>query len=170
MIALPAALSVIAAATLRIRLAAQLLPVLATTITNITTTTTPLNNNNDNGGGSGGKMRGAGARGTMTSAAAADRNRNRRDAASRIEAREQAAHTRAGARLRHNLPSSTILRDVCNPVTCVFAWATVWSMVHRSLTEVASGSGVVGLGLFAGSSKVVCKAYEFADGAAFDDG
>ena len=33
-------------------------------------------------------MRGAGARGTTTSAAAADRNR--RDAASRIEAREQA--------------------------------------------------------------------------------
>ena len=54
----------------------------------ITTTTTPLNNNNNNGSGSAGRMRGAGARGTTTSAAAADRNR--RDAASRIEARERA--------------------------------------------------------------------------------
>ena len=88
-------------------------------------------------------MRGAGARGATTLAAAADRNRNRRDAASRIEAREQAAHTRAGARLHHNLPRSTTLRDVWNPVACVFAWGTVWSVVHRSLTEVARRGGVV---------------------------
>ena len=83
---------------------------------------------------------------------------------------------RRESKLRHNLPGSTILRDVWNPVACVFAWATVWSVVHRSLTEVARGSGVVGLGLFAGSStvggsgEVVREAYEFADGAAFDDG
>ena len=48
--------------------------------------------------------------------------------------------------------------------------------MHRSLPEVARGSDVGGLWLFAGSStvggsgEVVREAYEFADGAAFDDG
>jgi len=75
---------------------------------------------------------------------------------------------RRESELRHNLPGSTIMRDVWNPVACAFAWG--------SLTEVARGSGVVGLGLFAGSStvggsgEVVREAYEFADGAAFDNG
>jgi len=46
---------------------------------------------------------------------------------------------------------------------------TVWSVVHRSLAEVARGSGMVGLGLFVGSSTVggrggvVCEAQLLSD-------
>jgi len=37
-----------------------------------------------------------------------------------------------------NLPSSTILRDVRNPVCCVFVWATLLSVMHRWLTTIAT--------------------------------
>jgi len=39
-----------------------------------------------------------------------------------------------------NLFASTILRDVRNPVLCVFTWATTWSTLYKILTKVASGS------------------------------
>eukprot|EP00970_Alexandrium_tamarense_P020452 scaffold15251_cov214-Alexandrium_tamarense.AAC.3 len=40
-----------------------------------------------------------------------------------------------------NLPSSTILRDVGNPVGHVFVWATFWSVVYRSLSNMAIAKG-----------------------------
>ena len=38
----------------------------------------------------------------------------------------------------HNLPSSTILRDVRSPVAWVFVWATLWSVFHRVMTAAAT--------------------------------
>lgn len=38
-----------------------------------------------------------------------------------------------------NIFASTILRDVRNPVLCVFTWATTWSAIYKILTKVASG-------------------------------
>jgi len=54
-----------------------------------------------------------------------------------------------------NLPNSTILRDVRNPVTWIFVWATSWSIVYECLTRLveyaargafspSSGGGVAG--------------------------
>ena len=48
-----------------------------------------------------------------------------------------------------NLPSSTILRDVRNPVTWVFVWATLWSIMHeclKRLAEVSTSTLSSGLG------------------------
>ncbi|KAL7433564.1 hypothetical protein ACHAXH_002077 [Discostella pseudostelligera] len=39
-----------------------------------------------------------------------------------------------------NLPSSTILRDVRNPVTWVFLWATLWSIMYECLKRLAEAS------------------------------
>lgn len=39
-----------------------------------------------------------------------------------------------------NLPSSTILRDVRSPVTWVFVWATLWSIMHECLKRLAEAS------------------------------
>mmetsp|Transcript_35911 Transcript_35911/g.86673 ORF Transcript_35911/g.86673 Transcript_35911/m.86673 type:complete len:1040 (+) Transcript_35911:123-3242(+) len=39
-----------------------------------------------------------------------------------------------------NILSSTILRDVRNPVAWVFAWATLWSVMHRCLTTIAASA------------------------------
>ncbi|KAL7452678.1 hypothetical protein ACHAWC_004401, partial [Mediolabrus comicus] len=47
---------------------------------------------------------------------------------------------------RHNMGNvfaSTILRDVRNPVLCVFTWATIWSILYKTLSKVASGSIVL---------------------------
>ncbi|KAL9184935.1 hypothetical protein ACHAXT_002712 [Thalassiosira profunda] len=40
----------------------------------------------------------------------------------------------------HNLPSSTILRDVRNPVVCVFVWATLWSALYKGLTKLLAAA------------------------------
>ena len=42
-----------------------------------------------------------------------------------------------------NIPSSTILRDVRYPVSAVFAWATLWSVIHKWLTRVVTASSLV---------------------------
>jgi predicted membrane chloride channel (bestrophin family) len=39
-----------------------------------------------------------------------------------------------------NLFASTILRDVRDPVLCVFVWATTWSAIYKVLSKVAMGS------------------------------
>jgi len=51
-----------------------------------------------------------------------------------------------------NLPSSTILRDIRNPVAAVFLWATVWSIIHKWLTGVVEYSVSSGVALGTGSS------------------
>ena len=61
-----------------------------------------------------------------------------------------------------NLPNSTILRDVRNPVTWVFVWATSWSIVYECLTRLVeyaargafappTGGGVAGWSWWAGA-------------------
>jgi len=62
-----------------------------------------------------------------------------------------------------NLPNSTILRDVRNPVAWVFVWATSWSIVYECLTRLvgyaaggafapSTGGGVAGFwSLWAGA-------------------
>lgn len=37
-----------------------------------------------------------------------------------------------------NLPNSTILRDVRDPVTWIFVWATLWSIVYECLTRLVA--------------------------------
>jgi len=49
-----------------------------------------------------------------------------------------------------NLPSSTILRDVRNPVTWVFVWATLWSIMHECLKRLAEASSSTVVALSSG--------------------
>lgn len=55
----------------------------------------------------------------------------------------------------HNLPSSTILRDVGNPVACVFAWATFYSVLYKWLTRVVKAATVAASSGGAGGAVVI---------------
>ena len=43
-----------------------------------------------------------------------------------------------------NMPNSKILRDVQDPVTWVFVWATCWSVVYECLTRLTASAAAAG--------------------------